>query len=220
MNKYFANETEEQRCLIRQKSFYHYSYMTKRKKIAEKELPPLQNESNILNGGKFAVSQVDLEHARKVFRVFNCQNLEDYLNLYLKCDTLLLVCVFEEFWQISHQTYGLDCAHHFSASNLAGDAIKRICKDSKVQLLSDRRHLEMAENLMRGGTASVFHSRFFKANNKETPDFNPDQPSTYGFMIDANNLYGGVMQTEKLPVRNCELIEHMEDEVIVKQILT
>ena len=77
----------------------------------------------------------------------------------------------------------------------------------------------MVENMMRGGTASVFHSRFFKSNNKECPDFNPDQPSTYGFMIDANNLYGGVMQTEKLPVRNFELIEHIEDELIVNQIL-
>ena len=49
--------------------------------------------------------------------------------------------------------------------------------------------------MMRGGTASVFHSRFFKANNKECPDFNPDQSSIYVFMINANNLYGGVMLT-------------------------
>ena len=168
-NKYFANETEEQRCLIRQKGFYPYSYLTKREKFAEKEVPPLQNWSYVLNGGKVAVSQADLEHARKVFRVFKCQNLEDYHNLYLKCDTLLLACVFEEFRQVSHQTYGLDCAHHFSASNLAGDAFKLICKDSNVQLFSDRRHLEMVENMMRGGTASVFHSRFFKATTKNAP---------------------------------------------------
>ena len=126
--------------------------------------------------------------------------------------------VFEEFGQISHQTYGLDCAHIFSASNLAGDAFKRICKRSNVQLISDRRHLEMVENMMRGGTASVFHCHFFRANNKDCPDFNPDQASTYGFMINANNLYSGV-QTEKLPVRNFELIEHIEDEVILNQIL-
>ena len=172
-----------------------------------------------MNGGKVAVTEADLEHASKVVREFKCQNLEDYHNLYLKCDTLLLACVFEEFRQISHQTYGLDCAHYFSASNLAGDVFKRICKDSNVQLISDRRHLEMFENMMRDGTASVFDSRFFKANNKECPDFNPDQASTYGFMIDANNLYGGIMQTEKLSVRNFELIEHIEDELILNQIL-
>ena len=27
---------------------------------------------------------------------------------------------------------------------------------------------------------------------------------TYGFMVDANNLYGGVMQTHKLPARHFE----------------
>ena len=80
LNKFFANETEEQRCLIRQRGFYSYSYMTKREKFAEKELLPLQNWSDVLNGGKVAVSQADLEHARKVFRVFKCQNLEDYQN--------------------------------------------------------------------------------------------------------------------------------------------
>ena len=39
------------------------------------------------------------------------------------------------------------------------------------------------------------------------------------FLIDANKLYGGVIQTEKLPVRNFELIKHILDEVIVNQIL-
>ena len=38
-------------------------------------------------------------------------------------------------------------------------------------------------------------------------------------MIDANNLYGSVMQTEKIQVRNFELIEQIEDEVILNQIL-
>ena len=66
-------------------------------------------------------------------------------------------------------TYGLDCAHHFGASNLAGDALKCNCKDSNVQLISDRIHLEMAENMMRGGTAFVFHSGFFKAKTKNAP---------------------------------------------------
>ena len=52
----------------------------------------------------------------------------------------------------------------------------------------------MVENKMPGGTATVFYSLSFKANIIESPDFNPDKSSTYGFMIDANDLYGGVMQ--------------------------
>ena len=96
----------------------------------------------------------------------------------------------------------MDSAHHFGSSKLAGDAFKGICKDSNVQLISDRNQLKMFENVMQDGTASVFHCRFFKASNKKYPDFNPDQPSLYGLMIDANNLSGGVKQTEKLPMRN------------------
>ena len=57
---------------------------------------------------------------------------EDYHKLYLKCDTLLLACVFEEFRQISHQTYGMFCALFFSASNLAGDAFNCNCKNLKA----------------------------------------------------------------------------------------
>ena len=173
----------------------------------------MQQSSDVLNGGKFAVSEADLEHSRKVFGEFKCQNLEDYHNLYLKCDTLLLACVFDEFPKVSHQSYSLVCVHGFIAFNLAGDGFKRICKDPNVQLITDRRHLEMVENMMRGGTASVIQKCVFKANNKECPYFNPDQSSTYGFLIDADNLFGGVMQTVKLTVRNFELIEHVEDKV-------
>ena len=85
--------------------------------------------------------------------------------MYLKCDTLLLAGVFDEFRKVSHQSYSLVCVHGFIASNLAGDGFKRICKDPNVQLITDRRHLEMVENMMGGGTASVIQKCVFKANN-------------------------------------------------------
>ena len=71
---------------------------------------------------------------------------------------MLLACVFEEFRSISYETYGLDCAHHFTASNLAGDAFKRVCK-ADVELLTDRDHLDMVEKRMRGGVVSIFEKR-------------------------------------------------------------
>ena len=149
-----------------------------------------------MNGGKVAVSEADLEQARKVLREFKRQSVKDYQKLYLRCDKLLLACLLEEFRQLSHQTFSLDCVHHFSASNLAGGIFKRICKILNVQLILHRNHLETVENMRRGGTVSVLNSRFFKANNKESSDFNPDQPRTYGLMIDVSNLYCGFNHTE------------------------
>ena len=199
-------ETIGGRTLIRRKGFYAYNYMTDRKKFDEKELPPLEKWVNSLDGDKIAISADNLVEAKEVFNQFNCQNLRDYHDLYLSCDTLLLACVFEEFRSISYETYSLDCAHHFTASNLAGDAFKRVCK-ADVELLTDRDHLDMVEKMMRGGTASIFEKRQFTANNRQMNEtFNSSEDTTYGFMVDANNLYGGVMQTHKLPARHFETI--------------
>ena len=56
----------------------------------------------------------------------------------------------------------------------------------------------MAKNVIRGGVASIFSKRFFRANNKYINSFNPDNESKFGLLLDANNLYGGFM--EKLPI--------------------
>ena len=119
---------------------------------------------------------------------------------------MLLAGVFEEFRSISYETYGIDCAHHFTASNSAGDAFKRVCK-AEVELLTDRDHEENVEKMMRDGTASFFENRQFTANNKQLNEtFNASEDTTYGFSVDANNIDGGVMQTHKLPARRFETI--------------
>ena len=44
--------------------------------------------------------------------------------------------------------------------------------------------------MMRGGTASVFAKRKFNANNPYMNEkYNPQEKTSYGFMLDANNLY-------------------------------
>ena len=78
LDKHFTNETEEQQCII---------------------------GSDLMNGGKVAVSEADLEQARKVLREFKRQSRKDYQKLYLRCDKLLLACLLEEFRQFSHQTF-------------------------------------------------------------------------------------------------------------------
>ena len=66
--------------------------------------------------------------------------------------------------------------------------------------------------MMRGGTASVFEKRKVNANNPYMNEkYNPQEKTSYGFMLDANNLYGGVMQIHKLPARDFELIHVKED---------
>ena len=87
----------------------------------------------------------ELLKAKTVFDKFQCRNLEDYHHLYLKCDTLLLACVFEEFRRLCMNTYELDCTHHYSASNLTVDAFLKICR-ANIKLLTNREYLKIVEN--------------------------------------------------------------------------
>ena len=43
------------------------------------------------------ITDIDYMHAKKVFKIFNNQNIGDYHDLYVQSDTLLLDDVFESF---------------------------------------------------------------------------------------------------------------------------
>ena len=61
-------------------------------------------------------------------------------------------------------------------------------------------HLDMIEQQYAGIINSVFENRHFEANNRYLPGFNSEETSTIGLMVDANNLYGGVMHEEMLHI--------------------
>ena len=55
--------------------------------------------------------------------------------------------------------------------------------------------------------SSVYSARLFTVNNKFLQTFDDFLPSSFGLMVDANNLYGGVMQQYTLPQNSFELDE-------------
>ena len=201
LDQHFASYDQSERDLLYRKGFYPYSYFDNHDKFEEKQLPALENWTNSLNGGTVSITAEDLQHAQKVFSTFNCQTLGDYHDLYLTIDTFLLACVFEEFRKMTFSTYGLDSAHYFTCSNLSGDAFLKVSNVS-IELLTDREHLEIAENLIRGGVASVFSKRLAVMNNEYLSSYDEMKAKTYGIMLDANNLYGGIMEKFPLPLKD------------------
>ena len=197
----FSDYTIQQCQLLHRKGYYPYSHAKSFDIFEETELPPLNMWKSSLRDGEIEITETELKKANEVFSVFNCQNFGEYHDIYLKTDTLVLACVFEAFRDICYGTYGLDPAQYYTASNLAGDAFLKVCK-APIQLLPDRSMIEMTESLIRGGVTSVFEKRLFTANNKYVRPYNKNEPSTYGFMIDANNLYGGVMMKSHLPLKD------------------
>ena len=162
-------------------------------------------QSDSLRNKTIMLTQDEWEHAKKVYERFKCANLGDYHDLYLKTDTLSLACVDEVFRSLWYKTYGLDSAHYFTCSHLSGDAFLKKCW-ADIELLTDRTHLEMVENMVSGALSSVFEKRFFKANNKYVPKQNYNEYDTYDVLLDANNLYDGVREKFHLRLNSFETL--------------
>ena len=130
---------------------------------------------------------------------------------------LLLASVFEAFRSVCYETYGVDCAHYYTASNLAGNVFLKICR-ADLRLLTERDHLHFVEGMIGGGMSSVYARKYWKANNQYVDDHDKNEENSFIVNIDANNLYGGIMQNYSLPLNDFKWADDSVD--IPKLLLT
>ena len=64
-------------------------------KLKEKELPDIQYFHSSLTNTKCSID--DYSYANKIYNYFNCKNIKDYNDLYVKTDVLLLADVFASY---------------------------------------------------------------------------------------------------------------------------
>ena len=190
----FKNLSSDQQSILLQKGVYPYSYMDSFDKFRDTELPPIW--INTLTGEK--LPEKDYKHAKKVWKSLGIKNMGEYHDIYLQVDVCTLADVFENFRTLAYKNFGLDPAHFLTAPHFAWDAM---LKTTKVQLdlLAEKDHLDIIRRGIRGGMCGVYHSRYYKANNPKCTNFEDTKPTTWLILLDANNLYGGVM-CESLPV--------------------
>ena len=188
--------------LLARKGVYPYDYVTSINKLKETKLPSKDDFYSKLYDQE--ISDEDYQHAIKVWNTFKCQTLQDYHDLYLKSDVLLLADVFENFRKTCLKHYKLDPCHYYTAPGLPWDACLKETKQ-KLELLKDYDMLMMFEQGIRGGFSHI-SKRYSEANNKYMKDFDESKPSTFIQYLDANNLYGWAM-TQKLPTGGFKWID-------------
>ena len=197
-NKYTHLENElgtKNSHLLKQKGVYCYEYTDKWDKYKETKLPNKEKFYSSLNNTN--ISDEDYKRALEIWDKFNCKNLGEYSDLYLKSDVCLLADVFENFRNTCLRYYKLDPTHYFSSPGLAWDAMLKMT-NVKLDLITDIDMENMVQLGMRGGVSTIMH-RHEKANNKYMKNYEKDKDSSYLMYLDANNLYGWAM-SQKLPV--------------------
>ena len=136
--------------------------MTDFSKLNAKSLPPKEAFYSQLNDNH--ISDKDYDHAKKVWKTFNCETMRDYHDLYLKTDVLLLADVMTEFRKTCKKTYGLEAVHYYTSPGLAWDAMLKIT-EVEIDLISDPDMYLMVESRIRGGISTIT-KRYAKANNE------------------------------------------------------
>ncbi|XP_059217627.1 uncharacterized protein LOC131994766 [Stomoxys calcitrans] len=175
--------------LMRKKGVFCYEYLTSFDKLAETRLPPIEAFFSKLYNKK--CSSEDYTHAKEVWHTFNCGTLQDYMELYLKTDVLLLTDVFENFRRLCKKVHKLDPCQYYTAPGLSFDAMLRNTNIS-LELFTDLDMYNFIKNAIRGGITQCSR-RHTKANNRYLSDFNPLLLSTFLMYFDVNNLYGAAM---------------------------
>ena len=103
---------------------YPYEYTDSFEKFFEDKLPDKCEFLSFLKDR--CISEKDYFKAINVWNVFKMNTMDDYHDIYLKRDVLLLADVFEKFIKTCLDYYGLDPCHYFSSPGLSWDAMLKI----------------------------------------------------------------------------------------------
>ena len=195
---------------MKRKGVYPYDYMDSFDKFNDKNLPSKEKFFCMLSDEH--ITDKNYEHPQNVCNMFNLESMEQYHDLYLKSDVLLLADVFEKFPKTCRRYYKLDPCHYFTSPGLSWDAMLKKT-GVKLELMSYIDQFQFIERGIRGGVSYICE-RYAKANNKYISDYDPTKPSTYITYLDANNLYGWAM-SEDLPTEGFRWVP--EDEINLKK---
>ncbi|CAH1111573.1 unnamed protein product [Psylliodes chrysocephalus] len=193
----------EQFKLLTKKGVMPYDYIDSFKRFDEACLPSIESFYNKLED-KPCPRRL-YQRAHNVWSKFNCQDLGDYVDLYMKTDILLLSDIFEEFRSSCHKTYGLDPAHYYTLPGFTWDAMLKHTRQ-ELELLTDVDMFLFVERGIRGGLSQVCSKRRAHANNKYLPNYNSTKPSKFLMYYDVNNQYGWAM-SQYLPYGGFEWVD-------------
>ena len=193
---------EEDLKLLSRKGIYPYEYMDSPDKFKETAIPDINAFYSSLTGK--TITEAEHRHAKHVFDHFGCVTLQDYHDLYLRQDVLLLNDVLIEFRKLCLDTYNLDAMHYYTAPGLTWDAGLKFTGET-LQLLTEDDMFLFVEAVLRGGVSVISH-RHAKANHPDLEKigyYNPNEPRRQLLYFDANNLYGFAM-CQYLPMSDFE----------------
>ena len=165
---------------------------------AEKCLPPREKFISKLTGKSITIERY--KELQKIWDSFGCQNLGEFLEIYLESDILMLADIFENFRNNSLKYYHLDPANFVSSPSLSYHAML-LLSDVEIQPYPSIEVYRMLFKTKHGGFSQVT-TRYVRAINSKSsiirayfndPDFNEKYRTVMPYYLDCNQLYPSAM---------------------------
>ena len=139
--------------VLLEKSFFPYEFCHSLSQMASVvDIPEIEHFNSSLS--EKSISHYEHKFAKKVWKLFKCQNLLDYTKIYNRIDTLLLAEIFQKFRKDMHKFSGLDPAHYISLPSYSYDSMLKLTK-SVITLPTDINMVHFLEAGKRGGVAFI-----------------------------------------------------------------
>jgi hypothetical protein len=183
--KRFGKLNDKKFNLLLRKGVYPYEFIDSFEKFNLDCLPTIEKFSSSLNFSKITIE--DFNHAKSVWKNFNCKTMGDYHDIYVLLDTALLGDVFTAFRKKILSIYKLDPCYFYSIPTLAWNSMLKFT-GIEIELITDVDMYLFIEKSIRGGISQV-SKRYSKANNiymKE--NFNSKLDSNYIVYLDGKFL--------------------------------
>ena len=144
-------------------------------KFYDQQLPSKDDFYSMLT--EEGITYDSYSHAQNVWNTFKMKTMDEYHDLNLKSDILLLGDVFEKFRETCLQYYKLDPRHYFTSPGLSWDAMLKMTQ-VQLELMTD---IEMFQFIEKGmhGAISYIANRHGDANNKYMTGHDSSKPSKY-----------------------------------------
>ena len=133
--------------LLKYKTCFPYEFITK-ENIYNENLPSIENfySSLKLDG----ISKEDYDKTLEIYKKLNCNNIKEYLDIYLKLDICLQADIFNVFRNTIWNKFEIDCSKYITSCSLSLDLMLNYT-GVKIELIRDISIFDYVNSSILGG---------------------------------------------------------------------